>query len=466
MSAGCDAIDGAVIGNMTNPGSDTRLNPSPLSSSLPLSASLLPSPLPMTGIGAANSSMSAATPPRFVDNDDYGPQINFTLWFLAALSSLFLALRLYCKAWRHRGLWWDDHVLTAAWVSLVLQCAFVSVCITLGFGRPLDDFNPDNLEPLLIFSNLAGTSSILGALWSKTSFAITVLRISNGWTKRLIWFIMISVNIALGLSIAFTWGGCTPIQKTWKPETPGTCWPKFYLIRYNIFTAAYSGAMDIVLAVIPWRIIWPMTMNKKEKFGVLLAMSMGVFAGVTSMIKISTLPGIGNSSFTDSTTQLVILAAAETAITIMAASIPILRALLLDVGPTRPGPASFYRNPGPNDPYSLSTMTTTTTTTTSTMHFFRGSRPPTIPASVLRSAAGTPIPSGAGPGEAPAGRQRSAFGTLFSRSQGPWPGKDVVDENGYNHDLDLDTLKSDQLDLDDPSRSGRGGESRWFGSKV
>jgi len=39
---------------------------------------------------------------------------------------------------------------------------------------------------------------------------------------------------------------------------------------------AYSGAMDIVLAIIPWRIIWNLTMNKKEKFGVLFAMSMGV----------------------------------------------------------------------------------------------------------------------------------------------------------------------------------------------
>jgi hypothetical protein len=38
----------------------------------------------------------------------------------------------------------------------------------------------------------------------------------------------------------------------------------------------YSGAMDIVLALLPWKIIWPLTMNHKEKIGVLVAMSMGV----------------------------------------------------------------------------------------------------------------------------------------------------------------------------------------------
>lgn len=41
----------------------------------------------------------------------------------------------------------------------------------------------------------------------------------------------------------------------------------------------YSGAMDIVLAFVPWKLIWTLTMNKKEKFGVLVAMSMGILYG-------------------------------------------------------------------------------------------------------------------------------------------------------------------------------------------
>lgn len=49
-------------------------------------------------------------------HDNYGPQLNFTVWFLTALSALFLALRVYCKFFRHRGLWWDDYVLILAWV--------------------------------------------------------------------------------------------------------------------------------------------------------------------------------------------------------------------------------------------------------------------------------------------------------------------------------------------------------------
>ena len=105
----------------------------------------------------------------------------------------------------------------------------------MGFGRPLSQFNFKNLNLFLLITNLAGTFSILSALWSKTSFAITVLRISSGWTKGLVWFIMITVNISLGMAITITWGQCTPIAKIWQPLLEGECWPKTTQIRYNIF---------------------------------------------------------------------------------------------------------------------------------------------------------------------------------------------------------------------------------------
>jgi hypothetical protein len=57
-----------------------------------------------------------------------GPHINFTIWLLTALSAVFLALRVYCKFLRHRGLWWDDYVLIASWVSDRMQGRHLDVC--------------------------------------------------------------------------------------------------------------------------------------------------------------------------------------------------------------------------------------------------------------------------------------------------------------------------------------------------
>jgi len=58
-----------------------------------------------------------AVPLSRLPHDNYGPQLNFTIWLLAGLSAGFLGLRVYCKYLRNRGLWWDDHVLIVSWVS-------------------------------------------------------------------------------------------------------------------------------------------------------------------------------------------------------------------------------------------------------------------------------------------------------------------------------------------------------------
>jgi hypothetical protein len=37
--------------------------------------------------------------------------------------------------------------------------------------------------------------------------------------------------------------------------------------------------MDITLAILPWNILWGLSMNKKEKLSALAAMSMGILYG-------------------------------------------------------------------------------------------------------------------------------------------------------------------------------------------
>ncbi len=46
--------------------------------------------------------------------------------------------------------------------------------------------------------------------------------------------------------------------------------------------AVYSGVLDVVLAFLPWKIIWMATINRKERIGALIAMSMGVLYATPS----------------------------------------------------------------------------------------------------------------------------------------------------------------------------------------
>lgn len=48
---------------------------------------------------------------------DPSVEVNAGIWILFASTSAFLGLRLWCKIDRKHGLWYDDYILIASWVS-------------------------------------------------------------------------------------------------------------------------------------------------------------------------------------------------------------------------------------------------------------------------------------------------------------------------------------------------------------
>lgn len=173
--------------------------------------------------------------------------------------------------------------------------------VNLGYGKHAWLIPRDNLEQMYLIGQVAVTLAICSQAWSKTSFAITLLLIGDGIhgrTRIFLWFAAVSMNLLFGMGAMFFWVDCTPLEKAWRPFIRGTCWSPNVIITYGIFTSgeyslledfgflrgdadcddikAYSGILDLVLAIIPWKIIMTLQMDAKEKIGVAIAMSMGV----------------------------------------------------------------------------------------------------------------------------------------------------------------------------------------------
>ncbi|MBE3046855.1 hypothetical protein IMZ48_30870 [Candidatus Bathyarchaeota archaeon] len=121
----------------------------------------------------------------------------------------------------------------------MVSATFGSISTTMGFGN--HSWNVDmqsvSFSKLLVIMNQTGFWSIFGTAWSKTGFAITLLRISEGKVRWLIWFIIVSVNIILYVAAILMWVQCTPIEKTYTPWLEGDCWDPQVIIVYNSFTA-------------------------------------------------------------------------------------------------------------------------------------------------------------------------------------------------------------------------------------
>ncbi|KAK1770050.1 hypothetical protein QBC33DRAFT_529996 [Phialemonium atrogriseum] len=278
--------------------------------------------------------MDPLEPIESTADENRAPHLLASVWTLTALSLVFLALRYFCKFRRHNGFWWDDYILLVSWICLLLVASLTTAATGFGLGRHFTDVfanNPTDLFQIARLIGLTSLMSILAAVWSKTSFAVTLLRFVDGWKRPFLWFAIASMNALMLTAAILLFTSCAPVQKTWDPTIPGSCLSLKVDIVIGVVASAYSGVMDVLLALMAWRVVWGLSMETREKAGVALAMSMGVFAAAIAFIKCYY---IGNMAFEDPTytsVTLMIWGAAESAVTIIAASIPILRTMFLEV---------------------------------------------------------------------------------------------------------------------------------------
>ncbi|KAG7286887.1 hypothetical protein NEMBOFW57_009205 [Staphylotrichum longicolle] len=198
-------------------------------------------------------------------HDDRGPMLLGVSWGLTALASAFLGLRLYCKLNIRRGLWWDDWILIAAWCTIVATDATTTVLVNdFNYGMHDWDLNIYNPPRFMVIIYSRATLSITAAVWTKTAFALTLLRLTTGMTKAFVWFIIISMNIAMGFAAM--------VPDSMQAASQGL---DHGLAGHLLGSSSYSAAMDFTLAILPWTFMWNIALRRKEKIGVVVAMSMG-----------------------------------------------------------------------------------------------------------------------------------------------------------------------------------------------
>lgn len=127
---------------------------------------------------------------------------------------------------------------------LLTSIVLVTVTVPKGLGKHVYHVPPENMSTIGLTGNFTGTFSILAAVWSKTSFALTLLRLMSGHMKIVLWAIIVTINVFMGLNAVFMWTRCTPASKTWNPFVPGTCWEDHVYPSYGMFAAGERLSMS------------------------------------------------------------------------------------------------------------------------------------------------------------------------------------------------------------------------------
>ncbi|KAI9147114.1 hypothetical protein HJFPF1_13146 [Paramyrothecium foliicola] len=255
------------------------------------------------------------------------PTVIGAIWPMTTIATIFFALRIYCRIARRGQTWWDDYILGLGW--LLLLAATSTLTQAMRFGHLTAD-QSHGLEVALLV-RVTHTCHLLSMACTKTSFAVTLLRFSTKLQKYIIWFIIGTITFLFIFHVFAQWKGICGDTSPYK--LPGACWEVKNPGYVNIVSSMYSALTDFVLAFLPWQVIWGLNMRKEERISVGIAMSFGIIAGITGIMKsvqsIMTLNPM-TTDFLRNLELFWIFSLAEPSSTIIAASVPVLRVLIKD----------------------------------------------------------------------------------------------------------------------------------------
>ncbi|KXJ87597.1 hypothetical protein Micbo1qcDRAFT_208214 [Microdochium bolleyi] len=261
-----------------------------------------------------------------------------TILFAVTLATLTLALavfalRIYVKIGMNRQMTIDDWWMTAAVIQFIpymIICAYgPSVG---GTGRWTSDLPPDAIETAL------WTWAMCEVMYPPISFCVRMsiawflLRLAVvKWHKRVIMGVMVG-NLLLSIAYLVPMAAqCVPLSHFWTQHkgSKGYCLDRRVVPVATIVHAVIGAVMDWVMALLPVAILWNVRINRRTKIGISTMLGMGVFCGISLLLRIPFLKVIDISAdFLHATTGIATVAVVEPGVGIIVGSIATLQPIL------------------------------------------------------------------------------------------------------------------------------------------
>lgn len=91
---------------------------------------------------------------------------------------------------------WTNHSVRLLQLSLVISVSINTYIVSLGFGRHIDTISAEDLRTINLNTIMVACFGIIATTTGKTSFAITLYRITaNQWVKYFLIFVIITVSM-------------------------------------------------------------------------------------------------------------------------------------------------------------------------------------------------------------------------------------------------------------------------------
>ncbi|CRG88300.1 hypothetical protein PISL3812_05329 [Talaromyces islandicus] len=257
---------------------------------------------------------------------DRVPELLGVIITTLALGGIFVLARVISRVCIKPIFGWDDGLIVITWFIILGYNVAVFVSISYGYGKHIHDLSPEQIR-LAVRAEVVGQFLAICSFPSgKASIAYLLQRIFPGIKLRwFLWSFVAANAIFFYLDAILILAQCQPVAFQWDSSIKGSCWSPNVVIDWGFLTGVVGAITDLVFAIVPWFYIKNLHINLKEKIGVGVALSMGFFACICSILKIYYTWTLGShGDFTYDTIPLVIWSCVELALVNLAACIPTL----------------------------------------------------------------------------------------------------------------------------------------------
>lgn len=263
----------------------------------------------------------------------------------AILTFIVISLRLFARIYVLGKMSVDDFLIIGACLLAWAFIAVTLVCVKHGMGKHIDDVDQSKLMTYA-FSVWLSSMFYLACLgFVKTSVLWFYTRLGDRYLTRLSYTMFGVVTAQATANVLVAAFQCQPVAKAWATTLPGHC------VDINVFylcNAALNIFTDVLTYTLPIKVIFNLQIPRKQKIALVFTLSLGLFACVSSIIRITYIPAMLSSP--DSTYVIsgaMYWSVIETNVGIFAASIPSFKAIASRFLPRIIGEYSSQKKYGP-----------------------------------------------------------------------------------------------------------------------
>ncbi|SPO07037.1 related to integral membrane protein [Cephalotrichum gorgonifer] len=260
-----------------------------------------------------------------------GPTVTAVAVSFAVISFIAIVLRLWSRVLVVKTFGTDDGLIC---VAVLLSWAFIActiVAVQHGLGSRMEDFLTRGTENMIAYSQIVWMSSIFyNACLGFIKFSVLALymRLGDRSLRRLAIIMMGVIGCQAGGNVMACIFQCTPVKAAYDVTILAADKKCININAFYLANAAVNIFTDILTYTLPFPLVMRLQVPRKQKIGVGVMLGLGLFACISSIVRITYIPVMLSSD--DATfviSNAMYWSVIEINIGILATSIPSYKAL-------------------------------------------------------------------------------------------------------------------------------------------